>query len=144
MRAGDGLGARSGGGDLVDVEAGGVGGKNRITLVDELLREAAAFNGIGIIFLDIGEAALERFLIGFLEEHRNSRVSENHGNAAAHGASANDAHGVHAKGWRLFRYVGNLRDFALSEECMNERLRLIGEEAFCEKLFFFLATLVKR
>ena len=60
-----------------------------------LLREAAALDGIRVVRLDGGESAIERGLVGFFEQHGNAGVGENHGDAAAHGAGANDRRGFY-------------------------------------------------
>ena len=65
------------------------------TLVDEGLCEAAAFHGCRIILLDVGEAPVERGLIGFLQNNGNAGVGKNHRDAASHRPRADDCSCVH-------------------------------------------------
>ena len=102
--------------------------------------EAAALDGVCVIRLDGGEAAIERGLIGFFEEHGNSGVGEDHGDAAAHGAGADDGGGFYGDERSFFGDVGNFADFAFAEKNVNQGFGLIGEEALDEKFLFELAA----
>ena len=64
------------------------------TLVNELLCEAAALYGVGVIFLNAGKAAIKRGLIRLFQQHRNPGVRENHGDATAHGTRPDNANGL--------------------------------------------------
>ena len=59
-------------------------------LVDELLGEASAVDGVLIVLLNRGQAAVESRLVGIFEQHRNSGVGEYHGDPATHGSCADD------------------------------------------------------
>ncbi len=108
-----------------------------------MLSEAAAFDGICVIGLDGGEAAIECGLVRFFQEHGNSGVGENHGDAAAHGAGADDRGRFYGNERSFFGNVGNFADFALAEENVDERFGLVGEEALDEKFLFDLAAFVE-
>ena len=114
------------------------------TLVHKLLREASPLYRVRVIPLNVRKPAIKRRLIAFLEQHRNSGIGEHHGDAATHRPRSNDAHRVHRNNRRLLRYIGNLRHFALAEKRMNQRLRLIGEKALREEIFFLLTSFSER
>ena len=178
--------ARGSGRDFVDVEGGGIGGKdgarfaklvkhgedfllqrhaleygldhhvhcakfvvvkNRFdqlqALLNELLCEAPALHRIRVVLLNVGHAAIEQRLVHLLEQHRNSGVSEHHGNAAAHGARAEHRDRVHRDRGRVFGNIGDFANLALAEEQVNERLRLIGEEAIVEQLSARFCSLLR-
>src|SRR5258706_5091326 len=82
--------------------------------------------------------------IAFLDQHWDPGVCKYHSDAAAHRPRSNNAHRVDRKNRRLLRYIGNLRDFALAEKRMNQRLRLIGEKALREEIFFLLTSFSER
>jgi hypothetical protein len=94
------------------------------SLVHKLLGEAAAFDGVGVILLDIRDAAIERGLICLLDQYWNTRVGEHHGNPGAHRASANHTGSRNWNQRRVFRYVGDFRNLALGKENVHERLGL--------------------
>ena len=72
----------------------------------------------------------------FFHHHGNARVGKVHRNAAAHCACADDCGFGYRKQRRAFRNVRNLGDFAFTEEGVNHRFRLIGEEAFLKEFAF--------
>ncbi len=111
--------------------------------VHELLGEASALHGDGIVLLDVGHAAIERCLISFFKQHREAGVGKDHGNAATHGAGADDGDVLYRNNRRVFRNVRNFGDFAFAEEDMDQRFGLIGEETFHEEPLLFRAALFK-
>ena len=95
------------------------------TLIHLFLAEAALLHGIRVVLFDGGESAIERGLIGLLEQHRNARIGEHHRNAAAHRARAHNCRLVDRNLRDVLRNTGNLRDFAFAKENMNQPLRLV-------------------
>src|SRR5258708_22355957 len=100
------------------------------TLIHELLCESATLHRACIIFLYGCRPAVKSRLISFLEQDGNAGVGEDHGDATTHGTGTDDRRGVYGNERRFFWDVGNFRDFPLTEEDMNQGLRLIGKEAF--------------
>jgi hypothetical protein len=52
--------------------------------------EAAALHADLVVLADAGHAGIERFAAGLLQEHRDAGVGARHGDAASHGAGADD------------------------------------------------------
>ena len=132
--------------DVGLVEIGVIqGGLDQLqALVHHCLGEASALHRHGIILANGGQAAVERGLVGFLEYDRNSGVGEYHGDAAAHGAGADDRGRIDRNDRRFFRNIGDLGHFAFAEEDVDERLRLVGVEAVDEQPGLDLASLLER
>ncbi len=79
--------------DHIDVRNIGIvcGASNqRHALIDFLRAHATALNLDVVVFLDDAQAAIERFLVHFHRDDGNSNIEKGHGDAAAHGAAAND------------------------------------------------------
>jgi hypothetical protein len=76
------------------------------------------------IALDHAETALERFAPGIEHRDRDTGVGEAHGDAATHGARADDRRRLDGPCPAVRRDVGDLARLALGEEEMNERFRL--------------------
>ena len=112
--------------------------------IDKLLGKTAALHRTRVILLNISHATIERRLVGILEQNRNAGIGEHHRNAAAHRSRSHDGRGIDRNKRSIFRNVRNLPHFALAEEDVNQRLRLIGEQTFDEKFFLLLAALVER
>jgi hypothetical protein len=106
-----------------------------------LLGEAALLHGIDVILSDCGQPAIERGLIGFLKQHGNARVSEDHGDATAHSSRADDRDVAHRDLRDVFRNARDFRDVALAEEDMDQGLGLIGKEAFLKQFRLALYAL---
>src|SRR5712692_1239911 len=108
------------------------------------MRKSAALHRACVVSLYRGDTAVKGRLINFLEQDGNARVGEDHGDAAAHGAGANNRRGTYGQERSFFWDVGDFSDFPLTKEDMNQSLRLIGKEAFGEQLLFRLAAFVER
>ena len=111
--------------------------------VHELLGESSALYGDGIVLLDVGHAAIERCLISFFEQDREAGIGKHHGNAAAHGAGADNGHVLYWNNRRVFGNVRHFGDFAFTEEDMDQGFGLVGEETFHEEPLLFRAALFK-
>jgi len=72
-----------------------------------------------VILADGRKAPVERFLRDFLQQHRNARVGVVHGDAATHGARADDGSGADFERGRIPGDVGNFRNLALREEQLH-------------------------
>ena len=90
-----------------------------------MLSEAPARHRNRVILLDVGHPAIERGLIRFFEKNRDSGVRKHHGDAAAHRACADNRSAIDGDCWSVFRHIRDFRDFAFTEENVNERFRLI-------------------
>ena len=106
--------------------------------------KSPALHGARIILLNVCHSAIERGLVGILQQHRNSRICEHHCDSAAHRSGADDGRFIYGNQWRLFRNIRNLRHFTLAEENVNQSLGLVGEEAFDEEFLLLLAALLER
>ena len=87
-----------------------------------------------VVLADAGDAAIERFLLRLEQRHGNAGVREIHGDAAAHGAGADDRDRGNLA---LRRLVGEARDLgrrALGEERMTQRLRFLADHELAEDL----------
>ena len=82
----------------------------------ELPGEAAALDRARVVFPDRGQAALERRGIGLLQDDRDAGVAVDHRDAGPHRARAHDGRLAHLKDRRVLGDIGDLGDFALSEE----------------------------
>ena len=130
--------------DFAEAVVGERGADASHPLVHLFLRKAAFLHRVRVVLANGSEAAVERCLIGFLEKYRDSRIRENHGDAAAHGAGANHSGLVDRNLYDVFRDAGNLRHFAVAEEDVDQSLGLVRKEAFLEKLGLALARLRRR
>ncbi len=77
-----------------------------------------------VLLADSGDAAIQRFLFRFENGHGNAGIREIHGDAAAHGAGADD------------RDRGNLPLRGLVGEARHFRCRALGEERMAQRLRF--------
>ena len=75
---------------LVEAVVGQRGLDQRHPLIHLLLREAAFLHGVVVVLADGRQSAVERRLVRLLQQHRDAGVGEDHGDAAAHGAGADD------------------------------------------------------
>ncbi len=94
--------------------------------------------------LNVGKPAVERRLVGFLEQYRNAGVGEHHGDAAAHGPRPDHRGGIDRNDRSFLRNVRDLGHFALAKEDVDQRLRLVGIEAIDEQLGLDLAAFLER
>ena len=98
-------------------------------LVHHLLRETALRHGVRVVLADGGEAAIESFLRGVLDQDGDAGVGERHRDAAAHGARADDGRFAERIRGGVLRDVRDLRDGALGEEGVDQRGGLVGGRA---------------
>ena len=70
--------------------------------------------------------------VDLLEQHGDAGVGVGHRDAAAHRAGADDGRPADRQQRRLLGDAGDLAHLALAEEDVNQRLRLIGEQALRE------------
>src|SRR5690606_16191399 len=108
--------------------------KERHIAVHLLLREAALGDRRRIILADDIDTAVKRLLRRLDDGHRNAGLQEIHGNAAAHGAGADDARGFDVDKRGIRRDIGDFRGLPLGEEDILLRLRLLAGEEFKEQL----------
>ncbi len=100
--------------------------------IDILRGQAAALGGGLIVLRNQIEPALQRLVAGLENGDRNAGIGEAHGDAAAHGAAADDACALDVARLHVLRQVGDLGGFALGEEDMTLRLRLLAVLQFEE------------
>ena len=129
---------------LFEALVGELRGHQREALVHHLLREALFFHRIRVISTNHLHAAIERFLRGLFDHHRNARVRVIHRDAAAHGSRADHGRAPDRIGRRLLRHVRNLRHRALAEKRMNQRLRSVRTQTLFEQLALDLAAALER
>ena len=101
-------------------------------LVHDLLREAPLLHRIGVILSDRRQPAIESFLCGLLEDHRNAGIDVIHRDAATHRSGADHCRFADLAHRRVFRQKRDLGDFAFPEEGVDHRLRLIRKQALEE------------
>ena len=128
---------------LLEAVVGERGRDQRHALVHQLLREAAALHGVFVILADGGHAAVERCLSVSFSSTGNAGIGEVHGDAAAHGACADHRRAIYWDRRRFFRDVGDLGHFALAEENVDQRLRLVGERHSMNSSRSVLAALIE-
>ena len=93
-------------------------------------REAALLHGVGVVLADGRQPAVERRLVGFLQQDRNAGVGEDHGDAAAHRARADDRRRVDRNDRACpCAMSGILATSRSPKKTWMRRLRLVGEEA---------------
>ena len=97
--------------------------------VDVLHREAAVAGAALVVGPHDAEAPVEGLLLRLDDGDGDAGVDEVHGDAAAHGAGADDADRRDRDGRRVGRDVGDLPDLALGEEhvALGGRLRARDE-----------------
>ena len=111
----------------------------RISDIDaiHLLGGHLAFGSrVVVVPADGGKAAVERRLVGFLEQHGDAGVGVVHGDAAAHGARADHRRRADFGGGGILRHAGNLAGFALGEEQADQVVGFGGEHAIGEQIDF--------
>ena len=116
----------------------------RDALLDDLRCEASPLYRGVVVFPDCRHAPIQRSLVSVAENHGNAGVDQGHGDAAAHGARANDRGLADFQRARVLRNVGNFRDTALREEGMDQRSGFIRGEAAVRNFFLFRETLFPR
>ena len=82
----------------------------------------------------VASPLLHRRIVHVLEQHRDAGVGVGHGDAAAHGAGADHRGARDRRHRRVFRHVGHLRGFAIGEEHVHQRARLVRGDAVGEQL----------
>ena len=131
--------------DVGVLDVGVVGGAadQEHARIHVLLGDAAARDAALVILADHGEALVQRLRVGLQHAHGNAGVGEVHGDAAAHGAAADDRGRLDGLHGRIGRHVGNLGGLALGEEGVALALGLLGADAFDEELALLLHALVE-
>ena len=107
-------------------------------------RNAAARRGRLVVLLHDAHAALELLLAGLDQRHRNAGIGERHRDAAAHGAGADDGDPLDIARLCPLGNAGDLGGFALGEEGVTLRLRLVAGHQLEEALALLLQPLVER
>ena len=89
-------------------------------LVQFFLGQLALLHAVFVVLADRGHALVQRFLLHFEHRHRNSRIQEVHGDAAAHGAGADHADLGDLARRGVVGHVGNFRRRALAGEGVTQ------------------------
>ena len=108
------------------------------------IAQAPALERGAVVLSDHVEPAGQCFFRGFDDGHRNAGIGEAHGDAAAHGAGADDGGTLDIVGLCIFRQVGDLGRRALGEEYMALGFRLIAILQLNELVVFEFQSLVDR
>ena len=101
-----------------------------------LRRHSALRHRRRVVLADDRHATVERGLIHVLEQNRNAGIRVRHGDAAAHGAGANDSSTRDRTRGRVFWHARNPAGLALREEHVPHRFRLDRQDAVGEQLDF--------
>ena len=117
--------------------------KHREPLLNILGRKSPPLYRAFVVLSNCRQAAVQRFLRRFSENHGNPGVEIRHGDSAAHGPRADDAGLVYLENGRVFRNARDLAHFPLSKERMNQPLGLIGVKTLGKKLCFALDALIE-
>ena len=104
---------------------------------------AALLGGVLVVSAHDRDAPVERLLRGLDDRHGNARAQEIHGNAAAHGAGADDADLGDLSRWRVGGDVGDLRRLPLGEKDIALRLGLICDDEPAENLALLRHALIE-
>src|ERR1019366_3471254 len=104
------------------------------TLVHELLGEAAALYRVRVGLLDRPPPPDEGRLVHVPDYDRHAGVGKHHGDSSAHGSGADHSNSIDGEDRRIFGNPGNLRQFPLCQEGVDEGPGLVGKEALVEKL----------
>ena len=99
------------------------GAEQRHALLVLVLLELALLDLRFVVLADGGQAPVQRLLLHLQHLHRDAGVEEVHGDAAAHGASADHADALDFALGRVRWHVGNLARGALGQEQMAQRTR---------------------
>ena len=87
-----------------------------------------AFFDLGfVVAANCGQAAVQRFLLHFQHLHWHAGVQEVHGNAAAHGAGANNGHALDVAQRCVCGHVRNLGRSTLAQEQVAQGAAFAGE-----------------
>ena len=105
---------------LTDLVVAQCGAQQSHALVVFLLFELAFFDLRFVVLADGGHTAVQRFLLHLQHLDRDARVQEVHGDAAAHGARANNGHGFDLTLGGIFRHVGNLAGCTVGHKNMAQ------------------------
>ncbi|MCY1207008.1 hypothetical protein D9M72_185920 [compost metagenome] len=95
--------------------------------------QAPLARGIFVVAPDRLQAAVQRLLRGLDDGHGVAGVEEVHGDAAAHGAGADDADAPDRKRGRVGAHIGHVPYLARGKEVVALRRRLRAVEQFCEQ-----------
>ena len=106
-------------------------------------RQPALPDGGLIVLADSGQSAVERLLVDLLEQDRDAGVGVDHRDAAPHGPRADNGRPLDGQDRGLLGDAGDLGHFPFAEEDVDQRLRLVREQAFAEQLGLFLQALGK-
>ncbi len=110
----------------------------------DFLRDASALDRHLVALADVCHAAVKRGLRGIRQAHGDASVGERRGDAAAHGARADDTRFANRIYGRILEHAGSLAGGALGEEGMDQRLRLRRFQARVRKLTLSLAAFGER
>jgi hypothetical protein len=105
---------------------------------------AAARRGRLVVLLHHAHAALELLLAGLDQRHRDTGIGERHRDAAAHGAGADDGDPLDIARLGALGNAGDLGRFALGEERITLRLRLVARHQLEEALALLLQPFIER
>jgi hypothetical protein len=89
------------------------------------------------------EALLQRLLARLHDRHRHAEIGGRHGDAAAHGAAADDHQPLHRQRLRIGRHAGDAQHLALAEEDVAQRLGLLARHQGREQLALLLEPLLE-
>ena len=109
-----------------------------------LLGQPAARDRAGVVLPDRRKAAVERVLRGLDDRHRDAGIGEVHGDAAAHGAGADDAALADLARLHAGRHVRHLLGLALGEEDVALGARFLARQELHEQLELARLALAER
>ena len=122
----------------------GRAGDERDAAVALLLRQPAAGDRAGVVLPDRRKPAVERVLRGLDDRHRDAGIGEVHGDAAAHGAGADDAAFADLARLHAGRHVRHLLGLALGEEDVALGARFLARQELHEQLELARLALAER
>ena len=105
--------------------------------------DAAARRRSLIVLANNVKATVEGGLLQLDDRHRNTGIGEIHGDAAAHGACAQDADGIDGNQGRIVGYIGDLVCLALGEKAVALRRALLTCHQLHEKSSLGLQALLE-
>ena len=118
--------------------------KERHPLADLRGGELSLLRARLVVLADGAEPLVEGLLLHFQHAHRDARVGEAHGDAAAHGTGADHGRGVDRSGSRVVGYVRHLRGGTLGQERVPQGLRFRRIQQLDEEAPFDQRSLFER
>ncbi len=106
--------------------------------------QAAFFGGVFVVATDDGKTLVQGFLLHFRNGDRNANVGEVHGDTATHGACANNANGFDLPYRCVLGQPGNLGNFTLGKERVDQAGTLVGFHQLTEQFALALHAVFKR